>query len=538
MASSRRQRRRTTRKRAKGQANNKSGGKRQQRRETLLLAAEGSATTTTAFSEETTLHDVIKNHRRYSLEDIIQFIKTNPKSVRQRDAEGHVALHYACSRGAPLFIVEYLVERYPYGLQVKNIYKALPIHYACDRGASIDVIKFIVKTYPQALDQKAFFGNLPIHLLVAHNNNNNNIGEEENVNLETIKFVIEQYPRGLQITNDDHMMPLQHCWIRQGVEGRFQQYKERLIYMTQQYPQALHHRWICGTSEKHSLLHNELTFRSRNGGSMDGLRFLLNELYYPTSSPTKHVRRIQPEPCRFVIGGSRFHGGRTRQCDLLTLLLEEISFQARKIAEQVEEKRRSKHDSDEPMYLPLTQYALEQRIHDKEIIQNIVKQCPKDLFFRDQLGRNILSLAIWNTSRASGKTKAVRNQQVNIFKYILFNCCSANATLEIDYRHRVALHWTLGWNAPLPVVQDIINHNPKAIFMSDRYGLYPIHFAALRCASIDGIFTLLQADPSQLIRCPFPPEPVNENDDDWYYRVFKKKQPCLRGDYDLTLVHL
>ena len=436
------------------------------------------------------LHEVVKNHKKYSLGDIIALVKTNPAAVRERDNDGHIPLHYACSRQAPLPIVEYLLRRYPHGLQVGNKYQAFPLHYACDRGAPLEVIQLLVNAYPQALDQKALFGNLPIHLLVAN----------EASTLEAIQFLVDQYPQGLRVANHDGMLPLQHCWMRQGVGGKLTTFSERLLYLAQKDPQTLFHRWVCGTSEKQSMLHNELSFRSRNGGPLDGLRFLLQQLYYPSQTPCVHVATIKPEPCRFVIG-SRFHGGRIPQMELLPVLFDCIPKMARMAAEGVERRSRKAHGT----YLPLPHYALN-RTALAPMMRFLTMQCPEDLHFCDSRGRNLLSYAIWNNSMGSvGLTRNTRREsQQAVFDVILERCGGQRATSTADRSGRLALHLALSWNAPLSYIKAIRKHNPTAIFEADHYGFYPLHVAALRYYDTEGIYYLLQQDPSQLTRCKFP----------------------------------
>ena len=82
--------------------------------------------------ERLVLHFALQNHGSFSLTKLKTIVKRSPLAVKERDSAGHLPIHYACSRGAPLEMVQFLVELYPESLSISNDFKALPVHYACD----------------------------------------------------------------------------------------------------------------------------------------------------------------------------------------------------------------------------------------------------------------------------------------------------------------------------------------------------------------------------------------------------------------------
>jgi len=148
--------------------------------------------------------------------------------------------------------------------------------------------------------------------------------------LKAIKYLVETNPDALKVPNDDGLLPLHQCWMRNGASAEnLDARKDRLVYLVQQNPQTLYYQWRYGSpDEEQTLLHKELSFRRTNGSSFVGLRFLLEHLYYPTDDPCCHINNIQPDPMRFVVNDMGHKDRSELQVGLLKILPDTLPKEA------------------------------------------------------------------------------------------------------------------------------------------------------------------------------------------------------------------
>eukprot|EP00934_Nitzschia_sp_Nitz4_P001488 Nitzschia sp. Nitz4//scaffold82_size85912//47961//50114//NITZ4_005144-RA/size85912-processed-gene-0.34-mRNA-1//-1//CDS//3329558844//1488//frame0 len=100
---------------------------------------------------------------------LLEYVHSHPDTcfvkLDSKESKGNLALHDACKYGAPLYLVEALVQGNRKALQKKGCMGYLPVHYACANGCSEDVISFLVKECPDSVTVPEKADNmLPIHL--------------------------------------------------------------------------------------------------------------------------------------------------------------------------------------------------------------------------------------------------------------------------------------------------------------------------------------------------------------------------------------
>jgi hypothetical protein len=101
-------------------------------------------------------------------------------------------LHHAVALGAPLEIVQKLLDAYPKSIFTKErAYHRLPLTIACQNAASSDVILLLLNRYPQAVKARDDFRRIPLHYAVANH-----------VSSDTITRLLETEPS--TVSAEDH----------------------------------------------------------------------------------------------------------------------------------------------------------------------------------------------------------------------------------------------------------------------------------------------------------------------------------------------
>ncbi|CAB9502062.1 Ankyrin Repeat [Seminavis robusta] len=434
--------------------------------------------------ERLLLHQLVRSGAAATLAKVMHLVQKNPACVKERDATGHLALHYACSRGAPLSVVKFLAEQYPEGLAVANDYKALPVHYACDRAAPLDVVKFVVDAYPKGLEQKGFFGNLPVHCIVAC----------PGASQEAIEYVVDAYPNGLMTENIDGWLPLHQCWMKT-VSHRHDIFTQRvvmplecLMYLAEENPDALFYKMppaLNGGS--YNLLENQIWFE-RRWRFPKGAQILssLLKLFFPPSDPCKYIERLPRDPLRFIIK-KKVIWDYSATAELFMDVYKSIPSVA--------------HQKMEETMEPLMHYALEMRA-SLQIIDHLTVERPHEVHLADKGGRYPLDFAIRQLQTKCREPQINRiKESKKIFQQIL--------ELSGPEALRKGLTTALSRRAPLSVVQTLLQHKPEA-FEGDHFvcwdegeKIMPVHWAACcykKQDKPDVLFYLLLRDPSAL--CP------------------------------------
>ena len=119
------------------------------------------------------------------------------------------AFHHVChNKNVTMEIIELLLEHFPDSARVlcsefatsvlkhKSISKTYPLHIACcNENCPSDVIRFLVEQYPSALGHLSNeVAGLPLHYYLARNSN---------VDINTVKTMVEAYPQSLMITSGE-----------------------------------------------------------------------------------------------------------------------------------------------------------------------------------------------------------------------------------------------------------------------------------------------------------------------------------------------
>ena len=83
----------------------------------------------------------------------------------QRDSDGLMPLHWACSAGPPIECVQALIDVYPSAARKKDREGSgsLPLHFASHYSASSAVIDAVLKVYPQAASMQDRYGRTPLY---------------------------------------------------------------------------------------------------------------------------------------------------------------------------------------------------------------------------------------------------------------------------------------------------------------------------------------------------------------------------------------
>ena len=70
-----------------------------------------------------------------------------------------IPLHVICYKKPPIYIVSKMIEICPSSVKVRDRDGNLPLHYACEGGAEYDVIKFLLDMHPSSkLDEATMSG--------------------------------------------------------------------------------------------------------------------------------------------------------------------------------------------------------------------------------------------------------------------------------------------------------------------------------------------------------------------------------------------
>jgi len=86
--------------------------------------------------------------------------------LHQLGNTGALPFHVACRTGAPVEILELLLQEYPGALCVADNTGSLPIHYACQANVpSLAVLRFLLQRDPAAVRARDNTGALPLHRL-------------------------------------------------------------------------------------------------------------------------------------------------------------------------------------------------------------------------------------------------------------------------------------------------------------------------------------------------------------------------------------
>lgn len=98
--------------------------------------------------------------------------------------------HFACTLDPPLSIVQKLVSIKTNSVFLSDKNYWLLLHVACFHGASLDVIQYIHNKHPLAIQMKDIRGRLPLRLLFGQQNYNVNASRTMSI----VHYLLEAYP--------------------------------------------------------------------------------------------------------------------------------------------------------------------------------------------------------------------------------------------------------------------------------------------------------------------------------------------------------
>ncbi|XRB14169.1 hypothetical protein RI054_07g40080 [Pseudoscourfieldia marina] len=180
-------------------------------------------------NSDVTLHEYISEK---NWNNVLHLLQTQPNLVSRKGDSGALPIHLAAGNGAPLDIIDKLLDVYPDGATVKNNYGSLPLHRAAASGATLEVVarlieafpdgvkettngwslplhfavtcrapvnvvKRLLDSYPDAVRQKDRSGNLPVHTAAANK-----------ATVQVVSMLVDLYPGGVQEKNNVHDLPL------------------------------------------------------------------------------------------------------------------------------------------------------------------------------------------------------------------------------------------------------------------------------------------------------------------------------------------
>lgn len=72
-----------------------------------------------------------------------------PKAARRVDSDGSTALHFASHYGGSVAVVETLIEAHPPAIRVQDKYGRTPLYHAATKSAGMDVLRVLLKADPR-----------------------------------------------------------------------------------------------------------------------------------------------------------------------------------------------------------------------------------------------------------------------------------------------------------------------------------------------------------------------------------------------------
>jgi len=100
-----------------------------------------------------------------SLETVRLAIQANPDALKSQTHHHYRSnvLHTAClCRTVDVKVLQYIHAQYPQGIRETTSFVYLPLHNACQAGAPLPVLQFLVEAYPEALMSMNKLGDTPL----------------------------------------------------------------------------------------------------------------------------------------------------------------------------------------------------------------------------------------------------------------------------------------------------------------------------------------------------------------------------------------
>ena len=111
----------------------------------------------------TVLHDAIE---RYDWPAVLARLATHAGEAAiadHHDADGALPLHLAALHGAPLEVMQALLDAHPAAASTRDENGDLPLHWAAFHEGCADVVELLLRAYPEAAYLTSIYGCLPLH---------------------------------------------------------------------------------------------------------------------------------------------------------------------------------------------------------------------------------------------------------------------------------------------------------------------------------------------------------------------------------------
>lgn len=132
---------------------------------TLLEAYPNAVAAKEATLHRTPLH-LACQRADTSTDAILLLLEHAPKAATKHDSLGRHALHYACSSGASVEVVNALLDAYPQAVSIRDVNGWLPIHVACRSGACFRVVQRLLDAAPESIVAETTDGNTTVDMMV------------------------------------------------------------------------------------------------------------------------------------------------------------------------------------------------------------------------------------------------------------------------------------------------------------------------------------------------------------------------------------
>jgi len=94
-------------------------------------------------------------------------VDQNPVALNISDRAGSLPIHAACRAGAPLEILQFLVEAGgAWTVRAWDLSGALPLHLLSEAQQSVEAIKYLLESYPNSASIQTHDGDFPVMVAV------------------------------------------------------------------------------------------------------------------------------------------------------------------------------------------------------------------------------------------------------------------------------------------------------------------------------------------------------------------------------------
>jgi hypothetical protein len=166
-----------------------------------------------SFAGTNKVADVLPIHFACAVEDVpYDFLEAlvfaYPEGLEKPESgSGRIPLHLAMRAQVSKTILEFLIQRHPYGLRTPDRAGRLPIHYACSNNVSDQVVQALLQECPESIRCPDKLGWTP--LLVAANTG---------ASLQLVKRLVHQDPKTLTMTTYRGTSPVMAALSSGGTE--------------------------------------------------------------------------------------------------------------------------------------------------------------------------------------------------------------------------------------------------------------------------------------------------------------------------------